>query len=301
MSVTVFLRTKQGVRRYEPGKRWLLLPVLFLAGCAGVWHQARVTQLEAALQLAEAEQVANSHQGNLAALKDQAEAQVSLLAARLGQMQARVNRLEALGTAMAERAELADQFDFNAEVGIGGVASESQQTVELDLLLDEMDDLLARLERSDDQLELLESLSLYHHIDNDTYLSGRPVEKGWQSSSYGYRNDPFTGRRAMHRGFDFAGKEGDHIIATGAGVVSFSGERYGYGNLVEIDHGNGLKTRYGHNKENLVVAGQVVTKGEAIAVLGNTGRSTGPHVHYEVLKNDKQVDPNRYVYRKPKA
>ena len=102
----------------------------------------------------------------------------------------------------------------------------------------------------------------------------------------------------MHKGLDFASYDEDvKVIATGAGVVTWAGERWGYGNLVEIDHGGGLKTRYGHNETINVQVGDVVTRGQVIAEMGNTGRSTGPHVHYEVLRNGKQIDPNRFVYR----
>jgi murein DD-endopeptidase MepM/ murein hydrolase activator NlpD len=104
----------------------------------------------------------------------------------------------------------------------------------------------------------------------------------------------------MHKGIDFAGKEGTGVVATGSGVVSWASNRYGYGELVEINHGNGLKTRYGHNKTIVVKVGDVVSKGQVIAKMGSTGRSTGPHVHYEILKNDRQIDPLKYVYRKSK-
>ena len=102
----------------------------------------------------------------------------------------------------------------------------------------------------------------------------------------------------MHHGLDFAGTEGDAVVATGAGLVTWSGERYGYGNLIEIDHGDGLITRYGHNKDIKVALGDVVTKGQQIGVMGSTGRSTGAHVHYEVLRNGVKQDPLPYVSRK---
>ena len=150
------------------------------------------------------------------------------------------------------------------------------------------------------QLKILESITLGHHIENSSYLSGRPITKGWLSSYFGTRKDPFNGRPAMHKGVDFAGKEDAEIIATAAGVVSWASDRYGYGNLIEINHGKGLKTRYGHNKNLLVNVGDVVSKGQVIARMGNTGRSTGPHVHYEILKNNSQINPIKYVYRKAK-
>jgi murein DD-endopeptidase MepM/ murein hydrolase activator NlpD len=112
------------------------------------------------------------------------------------------------------------------------------------------------------------------------------------------RADPFTGKPTMHKGLDFAGKEGDNVVATAAGIVTWAGDRYGYGQLVEIDHGDGFITRYGHNDGLTVSIGDVVTKGQPIAKMGNTGRSTGVHVHYEVIRNGRQVDPLPYVYKK---
>ncbi len=148
------------------------------------------------------------------------------------------------------------------------------------------------------QLAILENVFNNTHIDTQQRITGRPIQTGWLSSYYGMRDDPFTGKQAMHKGIDFAGNEGDPVIATAAGVVTWSGERFGYGNLVEINHGNGLVTRYGHNQSLNVVVGEVVTKGHRIATVGNTGRSTGAHVHYEIIKQGKQIDPLPYVYRK---
>ena len=139
-----------------------------------------------------------------------------------------------------------------------------------------------------------------HHIESTSYLSGRPITKGWLSSYYGVRKDPFSGKPAVHKGLDFAGKEDGEIIATGSGVVTWADDRYGYGQLIEINHGKGLKTRYGHNKKLLVKVGEVVSKGQVIARMGSTGRSTGPHVHYEILRNNAQIDPIKFVYRKAK-
>ena len=147
------------------------------------------------------------------------------------------------------------------------------------------------------QLEALEKIYQNTHIDNEQHISGRPITSGWLSSYYGMRDDPFTDKVVMHKGIDFAAAEGDKVIATAAGVITWSGERFGYGNLVEIDHGNGLVTRYGHNQLLLVNVGEVVTKGQQIAQVGNTGRSTGPHVHYEIIKNGTQIDPLPFVYR----
>jgi murein DD-endopeptidase MepM/ murein hydrolase activator NlpD len=125
--------------------------------------------------------------------------------------------------------------------------------------------------------------------------SGRPVEEGWLSSRYGKRNDPFTGKQDFHKGLDFAGKKGSEVIAVGDGVVSWAGVKSGYGKLIEINHGNGYATRYGHNQSNLVKIGDTVKKGQQIALMGSTGRSTGPHVHFEVLHDGKAVNPSKFV------
>jgi murein DD-endopeptidase MepM/ murein hydrolase activator NlpD len=126
--------------------------------------------------------------------------------------------------------------------------------------------------------------------------TGRPIPDGWISSYFGARTDPFTGLREYHKGLDFAGKDGEEIYAVASGLVTWSAARFGYGQMVEINHGNGYITRYAHNRTNLVKVGDVVTKGQRIALMGSTGRSTGPHVHFEVLKNGRVVDPAKYVY-----
>jgi murein DD-endopeptidase MepM/ murein hydrolase activator NlpD len=117
------------------------------------------------------------------------------------------------------------------------------------------------------------------------------------SSGFGRRVDPITGRMAWHAGVDFAGTPGSDIVAVASGVVTFAGELHGYGRMIEVNHGGGYSTRYGHDDELLVVAGDVVKKGQVIGRMGSTGRSTGPHVHFEVLKDGHQVDPARYVAR----
>jgi murein DD-endopeptidase MepM/ murein hydrolase activator NlpD len=125
--------------------------------------------------------------------------------------------------------------------------------------------------------------------------AGRPITSGWLSSYFGIRTDPFTGKKERHKGLDFAGKLGSDVVAVASGVVTWAGRRYGYGNLVEINHGNGYSTRYGHNDKITVKVGDAVKKGQIIAKMGSTGRSTGPHVHFEVLHKGKQVDPMSYI------
>ncbi|MBB6541762.1 M23 family metallopeptidase [Thalassotalea piscium] len=235
-------------------------------------------------------------------LKEKSQ-QVTALTIKLAELQSQVLRLNALGDRLAEQANIPEnEFNFSELPPSGGpmIQSHVNQTLSASALFSDVQALETELQLKEKQLKLLESLTFGHHIENTSYLSGRPIKKGWLSSYYGVRKDPFNGRPAMHKGVDFAGKENTHVIATAAGVVSWASERYGYGQLIEIDHGKGIKTRYGHNKELLVNVGDVVNKGQSIALMGSTGRSTGPHVHYEILRNNKHIDPVKYVYRKAK-
>jgi murein DD-endopeptidase MepM/ murein hydrolase activator NlpD len=121
------------------------------------------------------------------------------------------------------------------------------------------------------------------------------VQGGFISSFFGSRVDPFTGYTAFHPGVDFAGEEGAQVVAVATGVVTWAGDHMGYGNLVEINHGNGYVTRYGHNSRVLVKAGDTVQKGQPLALVGSTGHSTGPHVHFEVLRDGNPVDPMAFI------
>jgi murein DD-endopeptidase MepM/ murein hydrolase activator NlpD len=158
-----------------------------------------------------------------------------------------------------------------------------------------LDELTTGMDDREQKLSVLERLLMDRSLRARVIPSGRPVTEGWLSSGFGKRADPFTGKQEYHDGVDFAGKEGADVMSVGDGVVTWSGKRSGYGNLVEINHGNGYVTRYGHNKEQLVDVGDTVKKGQMIALMGSTGRSTGPHVHFEVLRNGKPVNPSRYI------
>jgi len=231
------------------------------------------------------------------------EQKITALTIKLAELQSQVLRLNALGDRLADDANIpAQEFNFKQLPVSGGPVSQvflvNDKT--LDQLLVEIEHFESKINYEEKQLKMLESLTFGHHIQNNGYLSGRPIAKGWLSSYYGVRKDPFSGKPTMHKGIDFAGKEDAAIIATAAGVITWASKRYGYGNLIEINHGDGLTTRYGHNKNLLVNVGDVVNKGQKIARMGSTGRSTGPHVHYEILRNNKQIDPIKFVYRKGK-
>jgi murein DD-endopeptidase MepM/ murein hydrolase activator NlpD len=233
----------------------------------------------------------------LAKARDEARRQLNALAMRLGQMQAQMLRVEAIGQRLAEASGLdTTEFDFDQLPARGGPA----QPVPGDAMgspdfIQALDDLAAQIDDRARQLEVLEQVVSEQQLRQAVSPAGRPISKGWLSSYYGMRNDPFNGRREMHKGIDFAGKVGDAIVATAAGVVSWAGKRYGYGQLVEIAHGKGYSTRYAHCKEILVKPGDRVEPGQTIALMGSSGRSTGPHVHYEVLKHGTQINPTKFV------
>ena len=226
-----------------------------------------------------------------------AEENLNALTMRLGQMQANVIRLDALGQRLTRMAELdSGEFDFSNPPAQGGPEGESlADSVALPDFMVQLDELAAQLQNREQQLNVLENMLMSRNLHEEVFPAGRPITKGWLSSNYGTRNDPFTGKPEFHKGVDLAGKEGSDIIAVAAGVVTWGGKRYGYGNLVEINHGNGYVTRYGHAKEVLVKVGDTVKKGQHIALMGNTGRSTGPHVHFEVWANGRTVDPAKYI------
>lgn len=251
------------------------------------------------------EQNLQDQQEQIETLREDTNREMDALTIRLAELQGRLMRVDALGERLVTAAELdQEEFDFAATPAVGGPeaaavpqASASYQAPEISKAID---DLMDRILDREKQLSVLDDLIASNHMHSETFIAGRPIKKGWLSSRFGYRADPFTGRSAWHNGVDFAGKEGADIIAVAAGMVTFSGDRYGYGNMVEIDHGNGFKTRYAHCKKLSVKLGDIVSKGDVIALMGSTGRSTGPHVHFEVYKNGRGVDPASYIHRRPR-
>jgi murein DD-endopeptidase MepM/ murein hydrolase activator NlpD len=221
---------------------------------------------------------------------------VNALAMRVGQMNANVIRLDALGKRLTRMANLNDgEFDFGNPPALGGAESADGQPAQIPNLTAMVDDLQSLLSSREQQLGVLENLILTRELNKQVYPEGRPVQEGWISSYFGRRADPFTGYSAVHKGIDFAGPEGTKVSSVAAGLVTFAGDRPGFGQMVEINHGNGLATRYCHNEKLLVRQGDMVRKGQEVSLMGSTGHSTGPHLHFEVLKNGTQVDPLRFI------
>lgn len=229
----------------------------------------------------------------------QAEEQLTAMTVRMAELQARLMRLDALGERLVDIAKLdGGEFDFSQLPALGGPDDgELGVAYERPSFLADLDRLAADIDQREHQLDVLESLLANRKLQKESTLAGRPVTKGWMSSRFGRRTDPFSGRLAWHEGVDFAGKDGSDIVSVGSGVVTWSGERYGYGLLVEINHGGGYTTRYAHAKTVKVKVGDIVKKGQPLATMGSSGRSTGPHVHFEVRLNGKAVDPSRYISR----
>lgn len=229
-------------------------------------------------------------------IENAVEQQLDTLGIRLGQLQVHMSRVNAVGKRLADMASLeTEEFDFDLEPGVGGPASDlSHHQTPAELV-----SLLESLERSVDakreEMEILEILLMDRELHARHFPHGWPVEEGWISSGFGYRNDPFTGKRAFHAGVDIAGKTGLPIMAVADGVVTVSATKSGYGVMVEVNHGKGYVTRYAHALVSMVEVGDRVKKGDIIAVMGSTGRSTGAHVHFEVSRDGKVVNPRKYI------
>jgi murein DD-endopeptidase MepM/ murein hydrolase activator NlpD len=224
---------------------------------------------------------------------------VRALSLSMAEIQARLTRIEALGQRVALRADLTGgEFDFSSAPALGGpltnIGEDSNLSGELIERLNKLDRQIVDREM---QLNLLSALMFDQQLRDDSSSSGLPATAGWVSSHYGMRTDPFTGIEAWHNGIDIAGREGSAVLAVASGVVTYTDASTTYGNVIEVTHDSGLVTLYAHNRELFVALGEVVHKGQQIAAMGTTGRSTGPHVHFEVYKNGRSVDPASYIQR----
>ncbi len=325
MKFTVLHHTHQGMNRYSISGVGVLSLGIFIVAAVSFSSilisryylstpKVDFSHTQAALASMEQSLVKAKQEVNQA--RKQTQLQLDEVTRRVGVLQAEIMRINAVGKRLLSMAGIeTNEFDFDVVPSVGGpeVSTTSQininsaklgsigsSLIHSDNLTLPLDNIEEQLQQKKNQLAILESVLLNKEMDIASYISGRPVTRGWNSSVFGKRIDPFSGHPAWHEGMDFAGKEGDPIVATAAGVVSFVGMKSGYGLTVEINHGNNIKTRYGHNKQILVEVGTVVEKGNTIAKMGSSGRSTGPHVHYEVLKKDRPVNPKKYVWRKGK-
>jgi murein DD-endopeptidase MepM/ murein hydrolase activator NlpD len=228
---------------------------------------------------------------------DRTAADIDAVAARVGALQAEIMRVNALGQRLVEMAGLdEDEFDFANPAPAGGPDDAMLRRSSVDDVAQDLAKVLSDLDDRKRKLGLLETLIMERDLKRHTTPEGWPLRVGGVvTSKFGYRRHPITGRSSMHKGIDIAAKTGTDIVAMADGVVIFSGRKSGYGNIVEVRHANGLETRYAHNSQNLAKEGDMVRKGQVIAKVGSTGRSTGPHVHFEVRRNGEAVNPMQYL------
>ncbi len=232
---------------------------------------------------------------------------LDVYAVQLGEMQARIIRLDAQSERLsklagdkasvtADKAKLKKDSSPSkgSKNGKGGPLVRNSPLSEAELQ-QYIADLMAKIDIETDQFSGLEAKLLQQSVLKDMLPNSSPVSVAFNSSSYGWRIDPFNGEKAFHEGLDFPAAVGTRINAAAGGIVSFAGPSADYGKLIRIDHGSGLETRYAHSSKLFVTVGQRVEKGQEIAEIGNTGRSTGPHLHYEIRFNGNALDPRRYL------
>ncbi len=273
----------------------LLVMGVFCGGVGYLGYQLADTP-EHEVSVSEWKDTIHQQQLDLDGIRQESDASIEVLSSRLGLLQAHVNRLDALGQKLIQMAKIDNgEFDFGQIPAVGGPESKMQKTVDSSDLHKAFDSLSTSLSNRENQLLVLEDLLMNRNLLKEVQPSGRPITNGWLSSYYGMRTHPISGKKEMHKGIDFAGKMSGPVIAVAKGVVTFSGTRYGYGQVVDVNHGNGYTTRYGHNSKLLVSVGDTIEKGFQIAEIGSSGRSTGPHVHFEVLKNGRQVNPMKFI------
>jgi len=231
--------------------------------------------------------------------KQQAYMRESLdtMAKRLGQMQAQMQRLDALGARLAKVSGMKPkEFSFDKPPAEGGpYLPTMQQDISLQSMSQQMSGLTLSISDRNDKLMALETMLMQDRSNEWLIPSVTPVKNSWFSSTFGWRIDPFTGKEGMHEGVDFVVPTGTPVYASAGGVVSYADLHPQYGNLVEIDHGNGVITRYAHNSKVLVKVGQMVRRGQKISLSGSTGRSTGPHMHFEVRYKGVAQNPVRFL------
>ncbi|HWG75934.1 MAG TPA: M23 family metallopeptidase [Steroidobacteraceae bacterium] len=298
----IFFSRREGRARHLNLAQPLTLAIVVLLGVsvfAGVFavgeqfgehNMARLSLLRPAAAF-------RAEQAQISQLRSQMQDKVDALAMRLGLLDANIIRLNALGKRLTQMAKInSSEFDFDHDPAVGGPEdSGSVHVAAMSGLTGMIDDLSQTIDRRSAQFNALANVMLGRQLSAEIRPSGRPVQNGYISSGFGERMDPFTGEEGVHKGVDFAAPAGTRVLAVAAGVVTWAGPREGYGNLVEVAHGKGYSTRYAHNSVILVKVGDEVQRGEPIAEVGSTGRSTGPHVHFEVLKGGVQVNPMSFV------
>jgi murein DD-endopeptidase MepM/ murein hydrolase activator NlpD len=285
------LQSKQGRRLL------VVLAVMFALSMFFAGRMSSPTPVLMQQTMAEMKLEILSQQTLLEQLSREHETNINALAARLAELQAASTRIDALGERLVQLGNLdQEEFDFNQSPPVGGPEQLINDGLSSVLDLERSIKHLSKvLSSQTTRLDALQLLLMNRDLEEERTPAGWPVKSGWISSGYGERTDPFTGKRALHDGLDFAGIKGSEIVGVASGVVIWSGPRQGFGKLLEIEHGNGYITRYAHNDELLVEAGDRIIAGQVIAKMGATGRASSPHVHFEVLYKGEAVNPSKFV------
>lgn len=306
MNVVLFNTRNHKTYSFSLQNWWIFaLPAIVVAiFCAGLIYFAYSfgTKNAPVAYLNKWQQKIDEQSAQLQSIRMQSLSELNALFNQLGKMQAHVARMDALGERLLTMANIdSTEFNFEESPAVGGPDMDDSFTQNnFDAIEKSIYELDQAIYSRGIELSVLEKVISNKNLKQEVYPAGKPVKNGWISSHYGWRTNPFGGNRQFHQGIDMPGKENTEIIAVGGGVVTWSGRRFGYGNMVEISHGNGYFTRYAHNKENLVSEGQTVKKGQNIALMGSTGRSTGPHVHFEVIKDGKRINPVKFLASREK-
>jgi len=232
---------------------------------------------------------------------DRVQGRLNAMAVRLGELQAELARLDGLGQRLARSAGLKPKdlagLATGTVPGRGGALASTLPPRDYSVteFAGILDGLKEQLDSRADQFGALEPVLIRKFARRQFMPSQKPVADGWYSSNFGYRIDPFTGQNAFHEGIDFPAEAGTPVVAAAGGKVAYAGTHPQYGRMVEIDHGNGLITRYAHASQLNVKAGDLVVRGQRVAAVGSTGRSTGPHLHFEVRLNGVPQNPARFL------
>ena len=232
-------------------------------------------------------------------VQEKVQGHLNAMALKLGDLEAQVMRLDNLGDRLAGVAGLKPQELPAKGVPPGRGGAESTTIAPRDLSVEEfaalLDDLKRKVDQRTDQLSVLDALLIQNSASLKFLPSLPPIVDGWYSSNFGYRIDPFTGQQSYHEGIDFPAEVGTPIVAAASGKVILAETQREYGKMIELDHGNGLVSRYAHASTLNVHEGDLVVSGQRIAAVGSTGRSTGPHLHFEVRLNGVPQNPARFL------
>lgn len=308
-NIIVLKQSKSGTNSYHLSDSKIRQKIIAVAALTvacvmmvgvGVGYLVFNTKIEKDLALNKFQTLVAQKEQDIQQFKFQVNQELDSLAVQIGGLYAQSLRINALGSRLTEVAKIGDsEFDFTTDPGVGGAGLEltNQENTPQDLFTS-LYSIQANFQQQEEQLFLLSSLLNEKEYNQQIKPSGKPIRKGWISSSYGARTDPFTGKQAFHSGIDFSGKHGSIIQAMAEGVVIWAGKRGNYGRLVEIDHGSGYVTRYAHLSETSVAVGQKVNKEEIIGVMGKSGRATSEHLHFEVLKKGHKVNPWPFLAKK---